>query len=532
MPLNDGIQFYYKTDAGQYDFDPRPLFTVGKEFIKTPANTGIATTYTLTLEGHVLPTGLDLDDHKGSMHKVFRSGDLLRRAFDEDFGLLYLKCDSETDPIISGYPKVVSLDMRNADDNYVRRLDYTIVLELPSLTGTGYDGMGISEDPGCGKDGTVGTHGLLSYTDEWSVEFLDERVGSNVNTVFGDIYPSLFTVTRNISAQGNSLGCTDGEYIEPWKKAHLFIKSQLNNEPPDHIQMLTGLLCTEQCNFANEMRNIGVNQTDGSVTATQSWVAGTGGNFIEELEISIEKSVDNVLTTISVGGSVQGLAVVDYGDGAGGAGADGCPVDEMTATKTKFEAASGAFHGVGGVSGNAHTRAKHAYWSFLGGEDAYDDVRPLATEPVSHSVGYNTTAGIVNYTLTFDDRCENYHTGALVETINYTENDPADIFASLVILGRAKGPLLQSIGTMGPRTAELQIDAIFEPVCTYPPITKLGAPDYITGEGTKQYGTLVNELENGFAADSYVVYSNGATKSWDGKAGHFTYSKSWTLGEC
>jgi len=547
MPLNDGIDFYYKTDAGQYNFDPRPLFTVGKELIKTPSNTGIATKYTLTLEGHVLPTGLDLDDHKGSMHKVFRSGDLLRQAFDEDFGLLYLKCDSESSPIISGYPKVISLDMRNAADNYVRRLDYTIILELPSLVGDAYDTMGISTSPGCGSSGSLDTYGLLSYTDEWSVEFLDERVGSK-DAIFDDPYPSVFSITRNISAQGNSLGCPDGEYIEPWKKAHLYIKEQLGvgigNAPPEYIQQLTGLLCTKTCNFANEIRNIGVNQTEGTVTATQAWIASTGGAFVEDLDISIEKSSDTAITSVTVNGSIQGLAVVNYGGSDGGD--DGCPPDRADDTKTKFHAASGAFYE--SIAGKAYNRAKYALMGYLGGgndvagNDAWTAAeakgRELKSGSVSESIGYNIAAGIVNYTVVFDNRCEFYHTGALVETINYTENDPADIFASLVILGRAKGPLLQSIGTVGPRTAELQIDAIFDSDCPdvgggagLPKWPTLGAPPYITND-TDGYGKLVKDLEEGFAEDEYVVFSNGASKSWDANAGHFTYSKSWTLGLC
>lgn len=530
MPLNDGIDFYYTTDQGQWNFDPRPLFTVGKELIKTPANTGIATKYTLTLEGHILPTGLDLDDHKGSMHKVFRSGDLFRRAFNEDFGLLYLKCDTETDPIISGYPKVISLDMRNAADNYVRRIDYTLILELPSLVGDSYDVMGISDIPGCGLSGTIEQYGLLSYTDEWSVEFLDERVGSTKKIFGEDMQPSVFSITRNISAQGNSLGCTDGNYIEPWKKAHLYIKDQLDNEPPDHIKQLTGLLCTDTCSFKNEIRNIGVNQTDGSVTATQAWIAPTGGSYIEDVDIAVEFSRDNAVTSVTVNGSIQGLASIDYGQGGFSAPEDGCPPDEKAGTITKFEAASGAFET---IKSNLYNRAKNAYISYLGGSTAYTarsvEGKNIKSATVSESVGYNITAGIINYTFAYDDRCENYHTGALVETINYTENDPADIFASLVILGRGKGPLFQSIGTVGPRTAELQIDAIFDVSCPAAgtPWETLGAPDDVTGK----YDTLVTSLEAGFA-DNYVVFSNGASKSWEGNTGHFTYSKSWTLGEC
>ena len=39
MPAGDGILFKY----GEYQFDPRPLFTVDKQMVKTPSNTGLGT---------------------------------------------------------------------------------------------------------------------------------------------------------------------------------------------------------------------------------------------------------------------------------------------------------------------------------------------------------------------------------------------------------------------------------------------------------------------------------------------------------
>ena len=81
MPLGDGITFKY----GDYEFSPRPLFTVNKEVIKTPSNTGIATKYSLTLNGTILPTGLNLDDNKGGMTTVLTDAQDLRAAFAKDF---------------------------------------------------------------------------------------------------------------------------------------------------------------------------------------------------------------------------------------------------------------------------------------------------------------------------------------------------------------------------------------------------------------------------------------------------------------
>ena len=86
MPAGDGITFTY----GDYSFDPRPLFTVNKEIIKTAGNSGLATKYSMTLNGNILPTGTSIDDTKGGLNTVFSGVEDLRQAFARDFNLLTL----------------------------------------------------------------------------------------------------------------------------------------------------------------------------------------------------------------------------------------------------------------------------------------------------------------------------------------------------------------------------------------------------------------------------------------------------------
>ena len=101
MPAGDGISFTY----GNYSFDPRPLFVVDKEMIKTASNTGLATKYTVTLEGNILPTDIDpIEGNKAGLTQVLSGANDLRNAFSHDFQLLKLRCTTAT-PLISGYPK-------------------------------------------------------------------------------------------------------------------------------------------------------------------------------------------------------------------------------------------------------------------------------------------------------------------------------------------------------------------------------------------------------------------------------------------
>jgi hypothetical protein len=112
------------------------------------------------------------------------------------------------------------------------------------------------------------------------------------------------------------------------------------------------------------------------------------------------------------------------------------------------------------------------------------------------------------------------------EVINITENNPNDVFASLVIVGRQGGPLYQDINTIGPRTREISIEAVLPPDtgCVVGGLLSYAAP---TG-----YDSLVSGYESYVSGSYEQVFVNSETKTWSPKDGRFTFSKSWTVGEC
>ena len=494
MPAGDGITFSY----GDYSFDPRPLFTVNKETLKTSSNSGLATKYSMTLNGTILPTGsgISLDNNKGGLNAVISGTHSLQTAFEKDFHLLLLQCDSGT-PIVSGYPKVISIDINNASDNYIRRADYTINLELPTLTGTRSDNVGLAD----GK-GDLSSLGLVSLSDDSSIEFLDERVGGVSLAVFEGELPTVFTITRNISAQGDSLSPTGSDgYTEPWERAKSYIINNLASTGDFHSHF-SGLMCVNGLNITNNFRTLSVNKTDGSASATQTYVAFTGNySATEDFEVSVEQSNDTPYTSVSINGTIQGLVGIDYGNGG-----DKCPP-----TGAKFNNAVSMFQG--SVSGNMYSRAGkafdiHGHLGITGN---------LNIKPLSYTVGYNPIAGTVTYSASYNDRLAFYYASAITETINYTFNDRADLYASITVLGRVEGPLLQQLGTYGPKTVDRSIDALVKP-------TDELAVDAAYAAVFNAYLPLME------APDSSLVTSD--TKTWEPREGHFTWSKSWEIGTC
>lgn len=492
MPAGDGITFSY----GDYSFDPRPLFTVNKEVIKTPANTGLATKYSMTLNGTILPTGINLDDVKGGLNTVVNDVHALQTAFDKDFEVLLLKCEG-TDPIISGYPKVISVDVNHASDNYVRRADYTINLELVSLTGSRSNAVGMADG-----GGDLSASGLISLTDDISIEFLDERVGGEVLSLFGGDLPTVFTISRSMSAQGDPLPATGVEaYVEPWVRAKSYIVSKLA-DTGSYGDYFSDAMCIDGMNVTNTFRTLSINKSDGSCSATQTAVAFTGSySAIEDFEVSVEQSSDTVITSVSINGTIQGFTNIDYGV---------CPP-----TGAMF---NGAYlKWTNEVSGLIADRAEAAYDASI--HTAIRTPDNLHVIPLSRSITYNTLGGNISYSFSYDNRVDFLDSNAQTEVITYTQSPRVDIFASLTILGRAEGPILQDLNTKGPYTKEISIDSVYKPEKS-----SQSFQDGPTAGVAAEYTTLMNSLDSEFVTNE--------NKSWNPTAGHFTWSKSWEIGKC
>ena len=494
MPLGDGITFKY----GDYEFSPRPLFTVNKEILKTPSNTGLATKYSLTLNGTILPTGIDLDKPKGGLSTVLSDTQSLRDAFAKDFELLSLSCDGLA-PIISGYPKVMNIDVSSAADNYVRQATYTITLEMPTLIGARSETVGLE-----GGQGNESSLGLVSMSTDTSIEFYNERVKSTNSAVFNISFPSVFSITKNVSAQGDSLAATGTDaYIEPWERAQSYVKDELG-KTGDFSDYFSGVMCIDGLNVTSTFRTFSVNHTDGSCAGTQTFIAYSGTDAaIEDFEGSVEQSNDTPFTSVTINGTIQGFDNIEYGDS--------CPPTD--ATTNKFEHANNKWKA---VSGSLYDRATGVLNS-----TTHHNIRTSTTEqplhliPLSTSIGYNPIAGTITYSFSYNDRLDFIDSNAITEVISITHNKRPDLYASITILGRgSNGPLLQGLGATGPYTQDASVDVIYKPTSDYNTIKTVTAYDE----------SLFKDPDNSFTTSD--------TETWDAAAGHYTRSKSWEIGSC
>ena len=89
----------------------------------------------------------------------------------------------------------------------------------------------------------------------------------------------------------------------------------------------------------------------------------------------------------------------------------------------------------------------------------------LLTTPFNKRVGHNKVAGIITYGLTYNDRlapaiANSLSTTITVESVN--TDGLEQIFASIPVIGRIQGPVLQNMGTTGEKKQRVSIEAVME----------------------------------------------------------------------
>jgi len=248
----------------------------------------------------------------------------------------------------------------------------------------------------------------------------------------------------------------------------------------------------------------------------------TGGNAYEDFEINTSQTLGEPYITVTIDGTINGLTNLSYG---------GCP----TTGVPKFNNAIA--HWSGSVSGALYSRASKVLLATpplsghvgAGGPQNFPS-NALNNLELSKTVGYNPVAGTVTYSCTYDNRPAHCYIHAITEDVTFSESEPNDVFASLTILGKASGPLYQTIGTVGPRTRELSINAVLpmQTDCVGTGIDGGGsffnAPD-VYDAMVLNYAAILNWNYD-------QVFVTASSKTWEPKTGRFSLNQSWTVGSC
>ena len=500
MALN--ITFKY----GDYEFEPRPLFTINSEPLKTPDGIGYGIMHSITLDGDLITTGTD--QIGSGIVGVFDKVERLKDALDHDGRLLVVSCDNN--PILSGYPTVENYSFNNESDNYTRRASYNIEFMMPTtVLGTGSDVFNSSVIPPY----------IESCSETWDVEFQDERmpfawtVGTDTET-FG----YLAAVTHTVDVKARIAYTGDRTSNIPWEDAKAYATGKLGFD--NDFVTLTGVLGLPGTGFTslgvyNQYRQVSTNKTEGSIQVVETFIvspSGAGAKYLpsdayETFDISTSQN-DGVMT-VNIQGEIQGLATIDYSNG-------------LAVTRDKFTAASGYFQI---IKPRLYDRAKKAYTGII--DSCFN--RPLNATIRSRTVGMNPIQGTISYDYQFDTSTDGCITGDCIISQNITIDDTLenDVFASQVVLGRATGPILQDIGTITARVRTVNIEIVTLPATGCGSVAAIYEP-IPTGQVEAFIATISGDL----AANYSQVFVSSNTQNWNFTNGRYTKSIGFTYNNC
>ncbi len=486
---------------GSYSFIPVPFVTINYDQNRAGDMDSLSSVGRISLNGTLtpLPTG------SGGIINVVPLQDALRSGLEVDGNVLEIQCGGST--LFSENTRIMSFNFDPTPDNWVFSTTYNIEMEFDNWAPSG--------------------SGITDANDEWQFEFFDDKFFFE-NDLSGQVpeakqyatsdyavdHPPYFgRLTHNVSAR--AVRNTASINNPGWKIAESYVLGLIGVDS-QHYEG-SGVINLPSGSPFNHMRTRQVDEINGSYSVSESWVildsgaalTDLAGNATEDFTATVRKSLESDFTTVSVEGSIQGLEIRDYGSVVG----------DFSTTTNKYDNAS-------------------LYWSNISSrllpraQSIAEGVanRNLNQTALNFSVGHSPPQGTISYAYDYDDRPSNCITGSLSEIITMTDNNPADVFAQLTVLGRPAGPVLQAIGTKTLRTRDLNIEVVMAPStgCTYSLL--YGSTSTNPREQVKD--NLLCPMEQEISGSQDQVFVQNDTETWNPKTGRYSRSVTWAFMEC
>lgn len=384
---------------------------------------------------------------------------------------------------------------------------------------------------------------LEDFNESWSFE-IDNNYAYADTAGDNRLSSRSFVATRTITATGRNSptrtlkqSTTDAltdvtpnsaPYDKPaWMQAMAFIENYANPEATLNASRITDLLQYNRSRLGtfldssyspyNHSRTSSIDKGAGTVTVTDSWLlAKSSDAALENYTSSVATSRDNPYVKVSIQGSIKGLAPKQFPDSQFAA--------NTTDANSPFSKARQHYNS---ISNNGNFGIGCAIFKRADNVVA----QSLNPQPLSVSLGTNELTGEITYSLEFDNRPSNYFTNVLFENISVNDTYPGDVFATIPVLGRPTGPILQF--TFG-RT-EYKRDVSIEIVIDYTDLgygtdrnalllRKPSINEPIAGQLKSLIGILSPANEPGIRK----YFLSPPTESWNPKEGRYTLSLGWT----
>jgi hypothetical protein len=450
---------------------------------------------------------------------------VLRELFSRDGQRVEIIPISAEEPALICYPRLVSIDF--TEGIYTDYTTYTVVLEADTLLDNALlvdmDGNPIESNDLLSEKQIFDLKWrfIESYTDTWNLDTNDTPEGDVSRT---------YTITRNISAVGKdhySPGLDDGnnnsvKKTKAWENARDFVHSRITNgNLPNEYPNVNGMIGSGVINLIsdykgyNHLRNESIDVAGGSYSLTETWNLAQGTAY-EDYQSSIDVGIDGPFVKVGINGNIKGMINAPPSGKIFGGDFETNPKDRYINSLTKYYEISDS--GRFGIGSDVFKRANNLV------------AVQLNAQPMSVSVSFNEQKGEIGYTVNYDNRPTNIISGVLTEEISVNDTHPGDVFATIPIIGRKTGPILQHIGTRTEYTRNVSVNL------------QLDYNDVAYGSGKaslikqkpsvvspmrEQLISLLQELSPSGEVGVRKYFINPPQESWNPKTGVYSIQVDW-----
>lgn len=488
---------------GGYNFNPVPSLNLSRVYHKTEDGRIVYCTTNIDLNGTLtpFPTGA------GGISNVIDLKDALTTAFDEQGSDFLIKCDETT--LFECNPRINTLSFPQSTNNWVSSINYTINLEKT-------DGLPTGE--------FSKIRNVDDIINDWSLEPIEDNrynTWSPQGTV--DSRPAAYKLSHNLSAKGLT-AYSDTSTLSGSKQAWEYAKDFCtgNMGYPTSSTSVFGLPATNVATF-NHSRVQSASEQAGKYGLTETWLVlhsgengGVAGNALEDFTIDIKQPSNSDIVIATIQGSIQGL---------------------------NSSVCTGINMIDGPISANYWDNAS-GYWSTVQGRllprvlTAYDFVlspaptRSLNATYVSKSIATNIHNGTISYAYEYTNKPTGCVTDSLVEDISFSYTYPTDVFASIDVLGRTSGPIIQLMNTRTPYSLSLAVDVVVPIVTGCAAVFASFVEDITNISPHSEIKTLISAVETQLDTSYTTLVKTDDRINWQPHIGKYTRNVSWLYNSC
>jgi hypothetical protein len=483
---------------------PAPFVTFNKVYNKTGDGQLVGSTFSISLKGTIVsykgsptttgtfwtsggyPNDEVLTDEEG-LKAIIRKQEAIRDLFSTEGLTLEVQSADGSQPMKCN-PRLVSIDF--TDGLWYNRCEYTIQLEADIVYVNGTE---------LGEDNF--TQNLAEASETWSIETNEDQAESVEQN-------RTYRLSHSVSATGRRFYDDTGlMQKDAWKWARDWVVPKLGFDATIALSSGVNSLPSYYGGF-NHVRNEEVGESTGSFSVSETWILASG-NVLEDFTVETSTNATEGITTVSIQGNITGLEVRD---------------SNMQVTTSKYTAANTKLAAITG--GLAYSRAT----SYSG--------QSLNILPAQSTISKNPTAGNITYNYTYDTRPGNIVTDTKSESFTVTRSWDVDIVASIPVLGRTAGPVLQPINTHQESTVNLDIQLVFGPefagTGTNPTTLLVTRNPGLVEPQRSQIQTIVDAVKpslagylNNAGQAATVQYVRNQTENWEPRNGRYGLQIEW-----